>query len=176
MKIIRNLALAAAAGAMALGVAGTTAASASPGPTAGAQAPGGSTPAVSAQVSGPTYLNEHWYARYSHVLYTPSKFYLMGGPGSSAQIFTSRTQWYSWGTYQAVGSGNMWGVRYGHRAYVGHVTMAFYQRRTDGQFIPSGKRYAFFGKVRISGILPGNGGSVQYWRWSWRADNWVYSR
>jgi hypothetical protein len=171
MKIIRKLALAAVAGAMALGVAGTTAASAGTGPSGGVQVVGGNT-AMEGHVTGPTYLNEHGRNQHSQVIYEPSKFYLIGG--GSAQIFSTSTYWSSWGKNHAVGHGYMWGVRNGHKVYVGQVTMRFWQRRTDGYFIATGQQYAFFGKVQISGILPGNGGSVQRWHWSWRSDNWVF--
>ena len=133
MKIIRNLALAATAGAMTLGVAGTTAASAgiSPGITTAA-------PAMTAQHSARTYVEMH-SRRYpgQSSYYTPSKFWLKGG--GSAQIYTARTDWSSWGKNSAVGHGYMWGIRNGHKVYVGHVTMVFWERRSDAYFEGTGK-------------------------------------
>jgi hypothetical protein len=65
----------------------------------------------------------------------------------------------------------MWGVRNGHRTFVGQVVLRFSDRRSNAQF--TGQQYNYFENVRISGIRPGNGGSVQHWHWSWHAHNWV---
>ena len=106
-----------------------------------------------------------------HWVYAPSKFYLMGG--RSASIFTSPTYWPAWYRNSAMGEGNMYGVRHGHEVYVGSVTMVFTHRLSNAHFIATGRSYSYFENVRISGIRPGNGGSVQNWHWSWSMDNWV---
>jgi hypothetical protein len=85
----------------------------------------------------------------------------------------SGTYWYSWHKNSAASSGNMWGVRYGNRHFVGHVTMVFSHRRSDAIWTSTGKTASYFENVRLSGMLPGNGGSVQYWHWSWHAHNWL---
>ena len=174
MKIIRRLAVAAAAGAMTLGVVGTTAASAAPapsGPGVVQQAARGNTPAAAAHTSGPTYILEHASKGYGNPVFMPSKFYLVGG--RAANIYTSPTYWYYWYQKHAAASGYMYGTRYGHhKVYVGHVTMKFYGRNTDA-VDGYGVRHAYFEKVRISGIRPGNGGSVQNWHWNFRSSNWV---
>ena len=82
MRIIRSLAVAAAAGAMTLGVAGTTAASPAPapsGPGVVQQAAGGNGPAAAAHTSGPTHILEHASKGYGNPVFMPSKFYLVGG-------------------------------------------------------------------------------------------------
>ena len=178
MKVIRSLAVAvavaAAAGAMALGVVGThTSASAGTRPS-GAPAGGGNAPAASSSSRGHTYLNEHGTYPYSHVVYAPSKFYLLGG--RSASIYTSPTYWPSWHRNNAVGGGYMYGVRHGHQVHVGTSRSYIKTVKTNAHFISTGQRYAYFENVRISGIRPGNGGSVQNWHWSWGKDNWVFNR
>ena len=172
MKIARSLAVAAAAGAMALGVVGTTAASAGTGP-AGAQSPGGEAPAAASH--GPTYLNEHGPGGNSYVVYAPSRFRLLNT--NTASIYTSPTYWPRWYQNSAVGAGHMYGVRY-HQfgTDVGNVTMVFSHRLSNGYFVNTGRTFSYFENVRISGIRPGNGGSVQYWHWSWNKDNWVNNR
>jgi hypothetical protein len=171
MRIHKTAAIAGAA-AMATAAFGATAASAGTGPS-GAQSSGGNAPAVAARVSGPTYLNEHLHGHYSHAAYAPSRFYLVGGRNKIAT--TGSTYWYSWGKNHAVGSGLMWAQRGSSQpTFVGNVTMRFSDRKTDAEFISTGQRYAYFENVRISGIRPGNGGSVQNWHWSWSKDNWVY--
>jgi hypothetical protein len=170
---IHKVAAIAGAAAMAATALGATAASAGTGP-AGAHAGGGNAPAASSSSRGHTYLNEHGTYPYSHVVYAPSKFYLLAG--RSASIYTSPTYWPSWHQNSAVGEGYMYGVRHGYKVYVGNVTMVFSNRKTNAHFTSTGQRYAYFENVRISGIRPGNGGSVQNWHWSWGRDNWVVNR
>jgi hypothetical protein len=100
----------------------------------------------------------------------PSSFVLLGGRPS---IFTTATEWQSWGKRSAVGFGPMWGVRHGHRKLVGQVVLRFSDRKSNATFTATGKTLNYFENVRISGIRPGNGGSVQHWHWSWHAHNWV---
>ena len=171
MRIHKIAALVGAA-AMAVTALGATAASASTGPGNG-ESSGSMAPAAAAQhVSGPTYIEMHMRGGGQAGYYAPSKFWLKGG--GSAQIFTTGTYWSGYGKKSAVGSGPMWGVRYGHTVYVGHVTMRFSDRKTNCYFTATGKQCAYFENVRISGIQPGNGGSVQNWHWSWHAHNWVF--
>ena len=167
MKIFRSLAIVAAAGAMALGVVSTTAASAGTSPLTGGQAPGGNAPAAS---HGPTYLNEHGSGGSSNVVYAPARFFLLGG---RAVIYTSPTYWPRWYQNSAVGQGDMHAT---YTGFVGNVTMVFSHRLSNGVFNATGQRFSYFENVRISGIRPGNGGSVQYWHWSWNKDNWVNNR
>ena len=172
MKIFRSLAIAAAAGAMALGVVGTTAASAEPVPASPGvpQAVAGGNGPAAAHTSGPTYILEHASKGYGNPVFMPAKFYLVGG--RAANIYTSPTYWSYWYQNRAVGSGSMWGTRYGaHKVYVGHVTMRFYDRQFA--YDSGGTMHSYFEKVLLSGILPGNGGSVQTWHWSFRSSNWV---
>ena len=68
----------------------------------------------------------------------------------------------------------MWGIRNGHKVYVGHVTMVFWERRSDAYFEGTGKTASYFKYVYITGILPGNGGSKQSWTWKFKAHNWVF--
>jgi len=56
---------------------------------------------------------------------------------------------------------------------VGQVVLRFSDRKSNAQFTATGQQYNYFENVRISGIRPGNGGSVQHWHWSWHAHNWV---
>jgi hypothetical protein len=101
----------------------------------------------------------------------PGSFVLLGG--SRTSIFTKYDNWRSWSKYSAVGSAFMYGVRKGNRVYVGYVTMRFSDRKTNAHFLATGQQYSYFENVRISGIRPGNGGSVQHWHWSWHAHNWA---
>ena len=107
------------------------------------------------------------------MVYEPSTFWLLNS--RSASIYTTSTEWNS----SAVAFGPM----YGHRStdqynyhLVGHVVLQFSHRLSNAYFSGSGQRYSYFENVRISGIRPGNGGSVQHWHWSWRANNWVNNR
>jgi hypothetical protein len=164
--IIRKLAAAiGAAGILITGLGMATAASASNGPTAVAGS--------SASTRGPTYVNMHTGRTTQSAYWEPLSFVLMGGRPS---IFTTGTYWPGWRKYSAVGSGLMWGVRHGHRTYVGDVTLRFSDRKSNAYFVATGQRYSYFEDVRISGIRPGNGGSVQNWHWSWHAHNWLPNR
>ena len=162
MKVGKLAAIAGAA-AMAVTAFGATAASAGTGPAAG--------PAVAAARSvGPTYVNMHSGRNSQSAYVAPLSFVLLGGRPS---IFTTGTEYVSWFRRSAVGFGPMWGVRNGHRKLVGHVVLRFSDRKSNAHFIATGKQYNYFENVRISGIRPGNGGSVQHWHWSWHAHNWV---
>jgi hypothetical protein len=164
-----TIALAGTAAMAVAGILSTTAAMSAPVPS-GAQAGGGSAPMAS---HGRTYVNEHGSDGNSHVAYEPSTFWLLNT--RSASLYTTSTEWNS----SAVAFGPM----HGHRStdqynyhLVGHVVLQFSHRLSNAHFIESGRGYSYYENVRISGIRPGNGGSVQHWHWSWRADNWVNNR
>lgn len=170
---VGKLAAIAGAAAVAVTALGATAASASNGPAAaGVTAASASNghPAAAA-TRGPTYINMHTGRTTQSAYFEPSNFVLLGG--SRTSIFTKYDNWRSWGKYSAVGTAFMYGVRHGDRVYVGYVTMRFSDRKSDAHFIATGQQYSYFENVRISGIRPGNGGSVQNWHWSWHAHNWV---
>lgn len=167
MIAIAKLAAIAGASAMALaGIIGTTAASAATGPS-GTQAPGGNTPAA----AGRTFINMRGIYRtpYSEVVYQPRTFNLIGPRSASVFIYSTPTRWFGGDT---VGEGPMYGVRSGHKVFVGNVTMVFSHRMTNGHYLYGG-HYNYYENVRITGIRPGNGGTVQNWHWSWTRDNWV---
>lgn len=153
-----KLAAIAGAAAMAVTAFGATAASASTGPAA-----------VTGSSAGPTYVNMHSGRGSQSAYIEPSRFVLLGGKPS----ITAGTEWVSWFKRSAVGFGPMWGVRNGHRTFVGQVVLRFSDRKSNAQFTATGQQYNYFENVRISGIRPGNGGSVQHWHWSWHAHNWV---
>jgi hypothetical protein len=157
MKIGRLAAMAGAA-AMAVSAFGARAASASTGPAA-----------ATGHSGGTTYINMHSGHTQSGY-FAPSNFILLGGRPT---IYTYPTEWQSWGRRSAVGFGPMWGVRNGHRKFVGQVVVRFSDRKSNAQFTATGKTLNYFENVRISRIRPGNGGSVQNWHWSWHAHNWV---
>jgi hypothetical protein len=159
VNITKIAAGAGAAGMLAAGLGTTTAASASTGPAAAAGSSAAST-------RGPTYVNMHTGRTTQSAYFEPSSFVLLGGRPS---IFTTSTEWNS----SSVAFGPMWGVRNGHRKLVGHVVLRFSDRKDNAHFIATGKQFNYFEDVRISGIRPGNGGSVQNWHWSWHAHNWV---
>lgn len=162
---VGKLAAVAGAAAMAVTAFGATAAS------AGTGNGNGTGPAAAAGSSaGPTYVNMHSGRNSQSAYIEPSSFVLLGGRPS---IFTTSTEWDTWYKRSAVGFGSMWGVRNGHRKLVGHVVLRFSDRKSDAHFIATGRQYNYFENVRISGIRPGNGGSVQNWHWSWHAHNWV---
>jgi hypothetical protein len=163
------IALAGTAAMAVAGILSTTAAISAPVPS-GAQAGGGNVPMAS---HGRTYVNEHGSGGDSRVVYEPSTFWLLNT--RSASIYTTSTEWNN----SALAFGPMYGLRstdqYNYHL-VGHVVLRFSDRKSNGYFVGTSKRFSYYENVRISGILPGNGGSVQHWHWSWRADNWVNNR
>jgi hypothetical protein len=162
---VGKLAAITGATAMAVTTLGATAASASTGP--GAQSGSGNAAAAVAS-HGRTYVNEHGSDGNSHVAYHPIVFRLLST--RSASIFSTPTEWQN----SSVAFGPMYGMRNnGYRTFVGNVVLRFSHRLSNAHFIGSGRSYSYFENVHITGIRPGNGGSVQNWHWSWRADNWV---
>jgi hypothetical protein len=169
MRIGKITAIAGAA-AMAVTAFGATAASASTGPSSGAQAGGGSPP-VNASHSGRTYVNQHGKGGGSYVKYQPVIFRLLNT--RAASIFSTPTEWNS----SSVAFGPMYGMRNnGYQTFVGNVVMQFSHRQCNAYFFGSGAGYCYYENVHITGIRPGQGGSVQNWHWSWRKNNWVNNR
>jgi hypothetical protein len=164
--MLGKLAAIAGVAAMAVTALGATAASASTGP--GARSSGGNAPSSS---SRNTYINEHGSDGNSRVKFLPRTFDLVSGVGYD--IFQSPTSWFG----SNAAEGHMHAISTdGHRSYVGNVSDVFSHRLCNAHFIGTGRNYCYYENVRLYGIRPGNGGSVQNWHWSWRADNWVNNR
>jgi hypothetical protein len=153
------------------GILSTTAAAAAPVPSAGGQTGDVNAPMAS---QGRTYLNERGIYKYpnSEVVFQPRTFNLLGPRSASASIFSRPTYWF--GSHAA--EGHMYGLRNGHEVYVGNVSMVFSHRLANGHFLYTNRPYSYYENVHITGIRPGNGGSVQNWHWSWNKDNWVVNR
>ncbi len=163
--MIGKLAAIAGAAAMTVVALGATAASASTGP--GVQSGSGNAPASS---SRNTYINEHGSDGNSRVKLFPGTFFLVEG---AYDIFSTPVFW----TRINLAKGPMYAISEdGHKSYIGNVTDAFSRRLCNAHFIATGRNYCYWENVRLSGIRPGNGGSVQHWHWSWRANNWVNNR
>ena len=117
MKIFRSLAVAAAAGAMALGVVGTTAASAAPASTASAPH----------SLSHPAVLSANRNGSVS--AYRPgsgNKLYIQHGPSA----WMSNPHFTVWNSHEAVATGALWGSDIGTFSLGHHVTLVF--TRVDG--------------------------------------------
>jgi hypothetical protein len=125
MKVGKLAAIAGAA-TMAVTAFGATAASASTGPAA-----------VTGSSAGPTYVNMHSGRGSQSAYIEPSRFILLGGKPS----ITAGTEWVSWFKRSAVGFGPMWGVRNGHRTFVGQVVLRFSDRKSNAQFTATGQQY-----------------------------------
>jgi hypothetical protein len=152
------------------GILSTTAAAAAPVPSGGAQSGSGNAPATAAH-SGRTYVNQHGSGGSSYVKYHPIIFRLLST--KAATIFSTPTGWVG----RSFAYGPMYGMRNnGYQTTVGNVSMQFSRRQCNAYFLGSGAGYCYYENVHITGIRPGNGGSVQNWHWSWRANNWVNNR
>ena len=117
MKIFRSLAVAAAAGAMALGVVGTTAASAAPASTASAPH----------SLSHPAVLSANRNGSVS--AYRPgsgNKLYIQHAPSA----WMSNPHFTVWNSHEAVATGALWGSDIGTFSLGHHVTLVF--TRVDG--------------------------------------------